>query len=244
MDLKFKTIGEYTYLYDSLNDKSISWDSIDEETREKIYEKFKSPSTHIDERTNIWQFCGLDSRQETPIEEPWEEVCYQDGCNVVWTEQSENTLFWCSCLEDNCKCEKDADKGLMWCKDHLPPRFSLVDNQYNQYFCDRCINKDCPCDINVQATKTKDTNPEIKDQLKQWWENSWYIGGYIDNNKPVPKSTQLPTKCQECLSTKYFIGSYTDDICIVCGICNKTAGYLPGYGYDPITGNKIKSCQS
>jgi len=75
--------------------------------------------------------------------------------------------------------------------------------------------------------------------LKNWWENSWWTESYIDSGKRVPKSTELPTKCKECLSEKYFINSYNDDIDIVCGMCNKPAGCLPGYGYDPITGNKI-----
>ena len=67
---------------------------------------------------------------------------------------------------------------------------------------------------------------------------------YTESGKRTPDVSELPIKCKNCSSTEYYIDSYTDDIDIVCGVCNHTAGYLPGYGYDPITGKKLNKLET
>jgi hypothetical protein len=58
-----------------------------------------------------------------------------------------------------------------------------------------------------------------------------------------PLYEEYPVFCKECRSKSYFIESYNDDIDIVCGKCNHTAGVLPGYGYDPKTGRRLPGDQ-
>ena len=61
-----------------------------------------------------------------------------------------------------------------------------------------------------------------------------FLSNYYDD-RPLPDVSELPVVCKNCRSPEYYKGAYTDDIDIVCGVCNHTAGVLPGYGYDPIT---------
>ena len=89
---------------------------------------------NIEERTKLWE------ESDGLIQEPWEEKCAQPGCGILWTETSGNTLYWCSCISDDgqCECERMADKGYMWCKNHIP---SFLNRQEDgNYYCHECLD--------------------------------------------------------------------------------------------------------
>ena len=86
--------------------------------------------------------------------------------------------------------------------------------------------------------RTEPLNPE---GLKKWYEE--FVVDYYDPvnwKKEIPTIDAFPKFCKTCKSPNYFEESYMDDIDIVCGVCNHTAGYMPGHGYDPITGKKLQ----
>ena len=57
----------------------------------------------------------------------------------------------------------------------------------------------------------------------------------------LPLIEEYPDKCRKCNSLDLYENAYTDDIDIVCGKCNQTAVYLPGYDYDPVNCKKLKA---
>lgn len=80
---------------------------------------------------------------------------------------------------------------------------------------------------------------EKKRKVEEW--NDHYE--FNHKNEYIPLIDEYPDYCKECKTVNLYKDAYTDDIDIVCGICNHTAGYLPGYGYNPITCKKLKESE-
>ena len=89
----------------------------------------------LDDRWKLWR------ESDGKLQEPWEVKCKHPECNVMWTETTGNTLFWCACLseDEKCECERLADKGFMWCINHIPS-FLRYNHDDQQYYCEECFN--------------------------------------------------------------------------------------------------------
>ena len=78
------------------------------------------------------------------------EKCSGLGCNRFWLFEegdydegvdycNDGKLYFCSCMEDGCDCNKNADKGIgWWCFEHLPPTDFKYTNGHH-YICQKCV---------------------------------------------------------------------------------------------------------
>lgn len=103
-----------------------------------------------------------------------------------------------------------------------------------EFVVDNVIKQEDPelIKLKEKLAKKKEKRMVLLDKKEEWVKEMNYEFECNHKNVYPPLIDEYPEKCKNCGTREYFIKSYTDDIDIVCGKCNHTAGVLPGYGYD------------